>query len=401
VKSFPRIFGLVIATFLLASCSWFGGKDDDELMPAELTKLKNTVDIRKIWTANLGGEAEFLRIALRPTGDVNRVFAASRDGVVSAYIPESGKRQWRTKLDIDLSAGPGYGHGVVAVAAADGELVVLDAATGEERWRKNIGGESLAQPLIEENLIIILTIDNRLRAFSVFDGSERWSVEQPVPLLTVRGSSTPVIVGSTVITGFDNGRLVAVNLGTGDIEWEAPLSAPSGRSDLERLSDIDGQIAVVGQDVYAVGYQGEMAAVVSESGQPLWLREVSSFEGVSADWNNIYSVTDDGEIVAIARLTGTEAWRQVSLLRREPTLPVAFNAMVVTGDFEGYVHFFSNLDGTPVARVSSGYEAVTSAPVVIADRLYIQSDSGRLIAYAVRQPKAPRNAPEVADEETE
>jgi outer membrane protein assembly factor BamB len=401
VKTFPRIFGLVIATVLLASCSLFsGGDDDDALQPAELTKLKNTVDIKKIWTANLGGEAEFLRVALRPAGDVNRVFAASRDGVVSAYIPESGKRQWRTKLDIDLSAGPGYGHGVVAVAAADGELVVLDAATGAERWRKNIGGESLAQPLIEENLIIILTIDNRLQAFSVFDGSDRWAMEQSVPLLTVRGSSTPVIVGSTVIAGFDNGRLVAVNLGTGDVEWEAPLSAPSGRSDLERLSDIDGQIAVVGQDIYAVGYQGEMAAVASESGQPLWLREVSSFEGVSADWNNIYSVTDDGEIVAIARSTGTETWRQGSLLRREPTLPVAFNTMVVTADFEGYVHFFNNLDGTPVARVSAGYEAVTSSPVVIADQLYIQSDSGRLIAYAVKKPKAPRKAPEVADEET-
>ena len=224
-------------------------------------------------------------------------------------------------------------------------------------------------------------------------------MEQTAPLLTIRGSSTPVVVGSTVIAGFDNGRLIAVNMRTGVIEWEAPISPPSGRSDLERLSDIDGGIAVVGQDVYAAGYHGDMAALASESGQPLWTREVSSFEGVSADWNNVYTVTDEGEIVAISRLAGTESWRQNSLLRREPTLPVSFSTTVVTGDFEGYVHFFSNFDGEPVARLKVSGQ-VSSAPVVVADRLYIQSDSGDLTAFAVRQPKKPRNAPNVADEGT-
>ena len=331
-----------------------------------------------------------------PRGDVDRIYAASRDGKVSAYLPESGKRVWQTKLDTDLSAGPGFGENTVVVASADGYLIALDARTGEERWRENIGGESLAQPVIQDNLIVVLTIDNRMRAFSVFDGNERWSMEQSAPLLTVRGSSTPVIAGTSVIAGFDNGRLVAVNISTGDVEWEAPISPPSGRSDLERLSDIDGSIAVVGQDVYAVGYHGDMAAIASESGQPLWTREVSSFEGVSADWNNVYTVTDDGEIVAISRSTGTEKWRQNSLLRREPTLPVAFSTTVVTGDLEGYVHFFSNFDGTPVARLKVGGQ-VTSTPVVIADRLYIQSDSGSLTAFVVRQPKKPRNAPDDAD----
>ncbi len=375
----------------------FGDKEDEELQPAKLTKLKNTVDVKKLWSASLGGDAEYLRVALRPSGDLDRIYAASRDGTVSAYQPESGKRIWRTDLDTDLSAGPGFGENTVIVASADGFLVALDAPTGDERWRKNIGGESLGQPVIQENLVFVLTIDNRLRAFSVFDGNERWSMEQSVPLLTVRGSSTPVIVGSTVIAGFDNGRVVGVNMNTGDIEWEAPISPPSGRSDLERLSDIDGSIAVVGQDVYAVGYHGDLTAIASESGQPLWTRELSSFEGVSADWNNVYTVTDEGEIVAITRSTGTEKWRQNSLLRREPTLPVAFSTTVATGDLEGYVHFFSNFDGAPVARMNVGGQ-VTSTPVVIADRLYIQSDSGSLTAFIVKQPKKPRNAPEVADD---
>jgi len=236
-----------------------------------------------------------------------------------------------------------------------------------------------------------------LRAVSAFDGSERWTVEQSTPRLTVRGSATPVVVGTTVIAGFDNGRLAAVNLATGDTEWEAMLSPPSGRSDLERLADVDGMISVVGQDVYASGYQGSVASVASESGQILWSREVSSHEGVSADWNNLYMVNDEGTVVALSRRNGDESWRQNSLIRREPTVPVAFNTTVVVGDFEGYLHFFSNFDGKAVARVRLGSQAISNEPVVIANRLYVQSDSGKVSAYAVQESRS-RNAPDTSDE---
>jgi outer membrane protein assembly factor BamB len=214
----------------------------------------------------------------------------------------------------------------------------------------------------------------------------------------MRGSASPVIVGTSVVAGFDNGRLVAVNLASGDILWDQLLSPPSGRSDLERLSDIDGQIGVVGQDVYASGYQGSLAALASESGQVLWAREISSFEGVSADWNNLYTVTDTGEVVALTRRSGDEVWRQSSLLRREPTLPISFNTTVVVGDLEGYLHFFSNFDGAPVARLRMGNAAISADPVVVANRLYVQSDSGSVAAFAVQEPKRPRRAPDVSEE---
>ncbi len=395
-----RIIGLLLATFLLASCSWFGEKKDEELEPARLEKLKNTVDVRKVWSANLGGDAEFLRVALQPTGDVDHIYAASRAGIVTAYHPVTGKQQWRSKLDVELSAGPGYGEGIVVVAAADGELIVLDAKTGDERWRKNIGGESLARPVVIEDLVVVLTIDNRLLALSAFDGHQRWSMEQAVPLLTLRGSSNPVVVGGSVIAGFDNGRLISVNLRTGDIDWETPISPPSGRSDLERLADVDGDIAVVGQDIYASGYQGSLMSIAAESGQPLWTREISSYEGVSADWNNIYTVNGEGEVVAISRRTGTESWRQNALLRREPTLPVSFGTTVATGDLEGYLHFFNNSDGEPVARLSTGGQAISIPPVVVADLLYVQSDSGKLIAYEIRLPKKARSETNASDEDT-
>ncbi len=398
MKSLLRIAGIVTAALVLSSCSLFGGDKDKELEPMKLSNIKTSVDIKRIWSTNLGGDAEFMRVALQPAGDGNRIYAAGRDGNVFALHPETGKEIWRAKLDTELSSGPGVGQGIVVVGAADGYLIALNADTGLEQWRADIEGETLARAVIKNDIVVAITIDNRLRAVSVFDGNERWIVEQSTPRLTVRGSAAPVLVGTTVIAGFDNGRLLAVNLDSGDVLWETMLSPPSGRSDLERLADIDGLISVVGQDVYAAGYQGSLAAIASESGQILWSRELSSLEGVSADWNNLYTVKPDGEVIALARRGGEESWRHAGLLRRELTLPIAFRTTVVVGDFEGYLHFFSNFNGEPVARVRMGGKAISNDPVVIADRLYVQNDGGQLSAYVVQESKRQRNAPDVADE---
>jgi outer membrane protein assembly factor BamB len=399
VNSNIRIAGLAVATLIVSGCSIFGDDDEIELEPAELVKIETTVDVRKLWSAKVGKDAEFLRVMLRPAGDGNRIFAASRDGNVVAFDAESGKQAWKTALDVDLSAGPGVGSGMVAVGSANGWIIVLDAKDGSERWRVSLGGEPLSPPLITENYVIVATIDNRLRALNGIDGSESWIVERDTPALTMRGSAAPAIAGRFVIAGFDNGRLLAAAIDTGDVIWDSVLAPPSGRSDLERLSDIDGQISVVGQDVYAAGYQGRVASIAAESGQVLWAREISSYVGVSADWNSVYTTNDNGEVIALTRRNGQESWRQSSLLRREPTLPVAFNTTVVVGDLEGYLHFFSVIDGKPVARLRQGSAAISGTPVVISDRLYVQSDSGNLTAYAVRPPKRSPNAPEIADDE--
>ena len=396
MKCAVRLSVLIVATFTMLACS---NDDEIELEPAKLVKIETTIDIKKIWSAKLGGDAEFLRVNLQPAGDGNRIYAASRDGVVSAFDPESGKRVWQTKLDTVLSAGPGVGEGLVAVGTGDGKVIVLEAKTGTERWRANLGGESLSVPVMAGDQVVVVTIDSRLHALRALDGEKRWVVEQSTPLLTMRGSATPAIVGNSVIAGFDNGRLLAVNLDTGDVIWDSILAPPSGRSDLERLSDIDGRISVVGQDVYAAGYQGRVAAVAAESGQVLWAREISSYVGVAADWTNVYTTNSDGEIVALFRRNGAESWRQASLLHREPTLPVAFNTTIAVGDLEGYLHFFSVTDGLPVARLRLGKAAISSSPVVVADRLYVQSDSGNIAAYAVQQPKRKRNAPDIAADE--
>ena len=394
-----HVLAMLVALPLLASCGIFSDKEED-LEPKELVDFKQTLKIKRLWSAKVGGDAAFLRVALRPVGDGNRIYAAGYGGVIAAFDPETGREIWRNKLDTELSAGPAVGENRVAVVARNGIAIVLDAATGSEVWRKDIEGESLARPLISGEIVIVQTIDNRMQALSIFDGRKMWSLEQSTPALTMRGSADPVQVSTSVVGGFDNGRLVAADLDSGDIIWESMLSPPTGRSDLDRLSDIDGAIAAVGQDIYAAGYQGRLASIAVESGQVLWSREVSSYEGVSVDWSSVYTVTDDGEILALAKSDGVESWRNDDLLRREPTLPTPFHTTVAVGDLEGYVHFFSNLNGNPVARLKLGGSAISNAPMVVANRLYVQNDAGMLAAYKVVDERPKRQAPDISADES-
>ena len=397
-RAFSRLRTAIAITtvFLIAGCSWFGGDDDEKLEPAELLDFDQTLDVRKVWSEKIGAGTEFLRIGLSPAGDGNRIYAASYDGNVIAFNPDDGKRVWRSETGVTLSAGPGVGSDLVVVAGYDGDLIALHAEDGSEAWRKNIAGESLSRPIISGDAVIVYTIDGLLRVFSTLDGSDRWVLEQPLPALTQRGSSTPVVVGAAVISGFDNGRLIAMSLDDGVTSWEAVMTPPSGRSDLDRLADVDGSLAAVGQDVYAAGYNGRIAALAAESGEILWARDISTHSGVSADWNNIYSVGDDDVIIALLRRNGTDVWRQDGLLRREPSTPVAFNTAIVVGDFDGYVHFFSNFDGHPVARVRAGKGMISGAPVVMGDKLFVQSESGSVSAFRVRMPERPETEAETS-----
>lgn len=396
-KATLQMAGLIAISLLLSSCGLFGDDDDIELEPKELLEFEAKLKVKRVWSEKIGGSSEFLLVGLRPSSDGNQIYAASQDGNVVSLDPANGTRRWKVELDTELSAGTAAANGVVVVASKDGYVILLNAESGDEIWRTYIAGEALAQPLITDDAVVVQTIDNRLHALSRFDGKPRWQLEQSTPSLTMRGAASPLLVGSQILAGFDNGRLLAVDAASGDIQWDSMLALPTGRSDLDRLSDIDGAMAIVGQDLYAAGYQGRIASLAVESGQVLWSREISSHLGVAADWNSIYTVREDGEIVALARRGGTDHWRNDSLLRRDPTLPIPFHTTVAVGDFEGYVHFFSNLDGKAVARIRFGKDAISSNPLVLANRLYVQSDNGTVAAFEAVDDAPKRSAPDIAD----
>ncbi len=369
---------------LLSGCGVFGGDDNIE-PPAELVDIEQELEIDDVWSERVGRGGEGLRLGLRPASDGARVYAGGHGGRIAAIDVDSGDRQWRVDTDLQLSAGPAFAGGMLAFGTANGDLVLIDAEDGTELWRRAVESEVLAPPAMNANVVVLRTIDGRLRGFSTRDGSTRWTVQQNMPALTLRGNSAPVLIGSTVVAGFDNGRIGAYDVATGESEWEIAIASPTGRNELERLVDVADGIGIVGSDVYTASYQGRAVGIDLDTGDLLWQQELSSFAGLGVDVNNVYVTDEFGAVIALGRRTGTELWRQEALRLRDVSAPARFENSIVVGDFEGYLHWLSTEDGDFVARERASSGRVTSAPLVVNRTLIVQTDDGRVSAFRIER----------------
>ncbi|HLJ19247.1 MAG TPA: outer membrane protein assembly factor BamB [Stellaceae bacterium] len=375
------------AFVILVACS----KDKSIDQPAKLTPLVNpSLKVRRIWNASVDDKkAIALRLGLGVSVADNRVYAAGHRGDLVALDLGTGRVVWRIHTRAPLSGGTATGNGLVVVGASDGQLFAFDAANGQSRWKSRVNGEVVAPAAISEHLIALRTVDGKLHALNAADGHELWSQEQAVPRLSLRGTARPVIVGDVVLSGFDNGKVLAVNANDGSVQWEATVTPPHGRTELERLADIDSAVTVSGQDVYAVGFQGRVAMLALDTGQIWWSHESSSYSGLTLDDDAVYVSTSDGEIVALKARTGTDIWRQTALLHRGLSPVAVMDNAIVTADFQGYVHWLDKTSGALIARVQAGKVRVSTAPVVAGNTVVVINDRGQIDAYRVTPEVAP------------
>ena len=372
-----RTLALVAVLGVLAACS----KDKAVEPPAELVDLNQTLAVQKVWSEGVGGGGEKLRLALGLAEDSGVLYAASRDGKVRALDADTGRTRWQVDTKADLSAGPAVGDGLVVVGTTSGMVIALEPADGKQRWRAAMSGEVLAAPLVAGDRIVVRSVDGRMRALNAADGAEAWMVEDVVPRLTLRGTSAPVRAGDVVIGGFDSGRIMAVALASGDILWQAQVSSPRGRTELERIADIDAAVRVAGEEIYAIGYQGRIAMVALDTGQVWWARDLSSYRGIGLDDDQLYVATSDGDVVALRRRDGGTVWEQTGLKRRTLSTPVTHAGAVVVGDFDGYLHWMDRGSGRFVARQRLGSTRIAATPLVIGDRLFVMDEGGKIAAY--------------------
>ena len=375
---------VAVATLAVALVGCGGSKDTSE-PPAELTEFQPTIAIDEVWSSKVGGKSERLRLGLRPASDGARIFAGAYDGQVASFDAESGDKVWSVETELPLTAGPGFGDGLLAFGTANGDLLALDAATGQERWRQAIGSEVLAAPAIGSGVVVVRTVDGRLRGFSASNGSMVWNVEQSLPTLTLRGNTAPRVSGPLVVSGFNNGRVAAYEIADGDPAWEVAIANPTGRSELERLVDVSSGLSIVGNDVYVVGYHGRAVGIDLETGVVLWQQEMSSYAGLGADINNVYVTSDFDAVIALERNSGTQLWRQEALRLRDVTAPTRYANTLVVGDYEGYLHWLSPDNGEFLARERATGERISGAPLVVGQNVYVQGDDGTVAAFTVRR----------------
>lgn len=369
---------VLVPLLALGAC----GKNKNIDPPAELTDIKSTLNIDRVWDIGMDGEPE-LRLGLGIASDATHAFVAGTDGEVAAFDLRTGRRVWRVKTRAKLAGGPGTGEGLVVVGGNYGDVVALDGATGGLKWKTRVNSEILAAPAVGPDIVVVRSVDGRLHGLSSADGKPVWDAEQQVPRLSLRGTAQPVIVGDLVVCGFDNGKLLAINLKDGNAVWEAQVSPPAGRTELERLVDIDSAVHAADDDIYAVSFQGRIARLARDTGQVWWSRELSSYRGLDTDEDGVYVSTAEGEVVKIGRRTGVELWRQKALAHRRLSAPAVMGKQVAVADLEGYVHWLDIDTGNIVGRSKSGGERVSAAPRLAGDTLLVMNDKGHLSAFRV------------------
>lgn len=371
---------LIIALSLaIVACS----DDDDILPPSPLPEFDPKIQIEELWDYEIDDGIEDRFLLLRPAVTENAVYAVSYDGEVAKLDRHEGDEIWEVDTEHKITGGVDAGYGVVAYGTAEGEAVALKDDDGSQLWLTKLSGQVLAVPAIGPALIIFQTYDGKLHALHRETGKVEWVYDTSVPALTLRGESSPVQIGNIVLAGFANGKLVALDSKTGFVGWERVISEPQGRSELERLNDLDGRFWVARNRVYAVNFQGNLVALEIRTGQPMWSRELSSYAGVAEFLDQVYVVDEDSNIFALDSVNGAEIWSQKQLRGRTLTAPTPYDRYMVVGDFEGYLHWLSYKDGSFLARVKVDGDGIWAPPIVKDNIVYVQGNSGEIAAYKV------------------
>jgi outer membrane protein assembly factor BamB len=278
----------------------------------------------------------------------------------------------------------GAGYGLVLLGTLKGEVIALDTSNGEEKWRARVTSEVLAAPAINGDVVLVQTQDDRLIALDADTGSQRWIYESTPAVLTLRGTGSPVLTNRLAIAGLSSGKVIALDAQRGLPVWEQRVAIPQGRSELDRVVDIDGGLLLSGGTLYVVSYQGRVAALELESGRVLWQREASSSVGVAQGFGNVYVSLASGAVEGIDERSASALWNNDALARRQLSAPEVFSSYVAFGDLEGYLHLISQVDGRFVGRVRVDSDGLRARPLVVGGWLYAFGNGGKLVALTFR-----------------
>lgn len=379
MQLFPALKPILVASALLLSAC----ETVPVVPPTELSSIDVEERMDKLWSRKLAKSTEgrFQPLVLNEL-----VFAASRAGEVVAYDQASGKRQWIRKLDMELSSGVGGSDNQLYVSGNDGLIVALSAADGSTLWETPASSEVLAPVAAGFGAVIVRSADGRVLSLAPATGAERWSATYTPPALTLNGYSAPLLVDGGALVGLEDGRLIALGTDAGNVLWESVVSVASGRSEVERLADLDGRISVDNDAIYAANYQGRLARIEPAKGQILWSVPMSSTAGLALSGSAVFVVADDDEVHAFDKISGQLLWKQDAFKNRRLSAPqVLSDSLVLVGDLEGYLHILNSDDGRVVGRSRVAKRPIFPHISLNNDTVVVQAADGTVAALRHQQ----------------
>ena len=383
MKYGSSILVLALVTACLSGCSIFSA--DDEIEPAKLQKIQQQVELTTLWSARSASSNNHFWANLQMAVSAESLFTADHSGSIVASDLKNGQPQWSVDLDLPISGGLGYGAQKLVFGTIEGQIYVLNASDGSLLWSADVSSEVLSSPAVNSKIVVAQSIDNRLYAFDAKTGEELWQHDAGAPILSIRGNSSSMILNNMVISAFDNGKLIAFNADNGALLWETRLALPKGRTELERMIDIDGQPILVGDIIYSVSYQGRLGALTRGTGRNLWFQDSSSHHSPAHSRGKIFVTEAKNHVVrAFKAGNGEELWNNNQLEYRQLTGPATLGNSVAVADAEGYIHLLDADTGEFVGRTKVGGGGVSADLLVVDQTLLVQSNNGLISAFKIQ-----------------
>ncbi|WP_443640695.1 outer membrane protein assembly factor BamB [Candidatus Njordibacter sp. Uisw_039] len=373
---------LIICLTLIAvsGCSSSGGNLPD---PAPLNAINQQVQLVQHWSVAVGKGDVKSSSVMQPLLSGSAIFAASGQQLGSFNV-DTGEVNWKIDLAEKVTAGVGHINQQLFVVTQSGKLVAVSSADGSILWQVNTSSEALAAPQANSKIVVVQTVDGKVSAYAVKEGKFQWSYAANLPSLTLRGTSTPLVNESYTYAGFASGKLVALDNQVGSVVWQKSIGAAIGRSEIERLVDIDGALTLVDDLLYVSSYQGNIAAIDALTGTVRWQQPVSSISGTALVGDAILVVDAQDTVLAYDRERGHVLWQNDALKHRLLTSPMGLANQALVVDTEGYAHVLQLSDGEFIGRQKLAIKGARIGSKSYQDNIFLLSLDGRLTRLGLK-----------------
>lgn len=372
---------LTVLTLALAGCA---GKTNKvpEVKPNPLPKLTQAKTLVPVFSTSVASTDAADPLRLRLDADNSVVFAIDPKGEVSAF--KGKQRLWQKKVSKDnLSSGVEAAEGLVVVGNQKGQLFALDQQTGEQKWTAQLTGALLAPSLIHAGRVISVSNDGTVYAHEIATGAQVWTYNLPNVQFSLRGMAAPVALDArNVLIASSNAYIYALDALSGVPKLQRRVAVSDGRSDIQRLVDIDGEPVVAGQFVVTTSYQGQVTVLDLASQQVVWSEDASSIQRPEVVGNGVFVAQTDGKIKAFEITSGQPLWENDQLLNRKLSNPVMLGTDLVVGDLDGVLHLIDPRTGQITGRSKTSGEVRSLR--VIDNQLYVSTRKGALSIWQNR-----------------
>ncbi len=371
---------LLLAGLTLTGCTasneWFLGKDN-EPMPATLTPLSETTQLTVAWQVALGSnKTQFAQFA--PAIEQGVIYAATASGHVRAIETATGQQRWATQLP-PLATGVAVADGQLFVTSLAGDLIALNRIDGQPSWQTRLAAVAASLPAAHNGLVVVRTLSGVVQSFNTHDGALRWNYLTAKPSFSIYGTATPLFMQDAVAIPTDYGQIGVLTAAQGQVIWGQTLTRPQGKSQVKRMVDIDGELVLNQNILYAATFQGSLSALSARDGRVLWKKDVPSDSGVTVDPHYVYVADLQGNLIALNREDGSQHWKNSDLTGRRLTRPVVAGNHIIVGDFEGYLHVIDR-NGQMRTRLRVSQAGLLTNMAIEANTLFVQDHQGRLTA---------------------